>query len=77
MNEIFGYIFNNLGKSEKAIELICEILNKQNKINKHFTTFMMLTAVYMCVDIYGYKKQEEKIEALSKEIEELKSMKGE
>ena len=77
MNEMVGYIFGSLYNSEEAIKQINKALKKQAKLNRHLVTIALVTSMYMYLNEYRYKNQNNKIKALSKEIEELKSMEGE
>ena len=76
MNDMIGYIFGSLHNSEEAIKLINKALKSQAKLNRQLITITAVTTLYMYMSEYERKKQNKKIEALSKEIEELK-MKGE
>ena len=76
MNEMIGYIFGSLHNSEDAIKHINKALKSQAKLNKYFAIMAIMSTGYMYICDYERKKQNRKIEALSKEIEELK-MKGE
>ena len=77
MDKMVGYIFNSLHNSEEAIKLINRALKSQTKLNRYLVAIAFTTMMYMYTNEHERKKQNKKIEALSKEIEELKNMKGE
>ena len=77
MNEMIGYIFGSLDKSEKAIGVIAKALKKQSTHNKWVTAFAILVAAESYITTKLLKQHQEQIEALSRELEELKNEKGE
>lgn len=70
MNEMIGYIFGSLRNSEAAIKQINKTLRCQTQFNSKVSIFAMCTTACLVM-------QYRKIETLRKEIEELKSVKGE
>lgn len=77
MEKMIGYIFGSLQASEAAIGGIVKTLKQQNKINKIFALSMLVGAGYIYSCETQRKKYVERIESLTKDIEELKLMKGE
>ena len=77
MDEMIGYIFGSLRNSEDAIKLINKALKGQAKLNRQLIGVAVCTTLYMYFNEHESRKSNRKIEALSKEIEELKKMKGE
>lgn len=77
MNETVGYIFTCLHNSEKAIQKIANVINAQNKFNKSVARFALVSAACVTVQLIRTNQLERKIEALNKELEELKKEKGE
>lgn len=77
MNEMIGYIFGSLDTHERTITKLIKTHRAQIKFNKSTAFYAFVTTIAVTDLVYRCKKQEEKIKALSKEIEELKEMKGE
>lgn len=77
MNEMMNYIFSNLNNTDASIRNIAKILKKQTKINNQIGTFAFCMGLYILIDSTVEKKQQKKIDALVKEVEELKQAKGE
>ena len=77
MNEMVGHIFGSLEIHGRAISELIKVQYSQNKFNKSTTFYAFVTTIAVTDLMRRCKKQEEKIKALSKEIEELKEMKGE
>ena len=77
MDKTIGYIFGRLEIDEIAIGNIVSKLKKQMSFNKSVTFFAMACKVYMIVADAMRKEDLKKIEALTKEVEELKETKGE
>ena len=77
MDKTIGYIFGRLEIDEIAIGNIVSKLKKQMSFNKSVTFFAMACTVYMIVADVMRKEDLKKIEALTKEVEELKETKGE
>lgn len=77
MENTFNYIFGNLMVNNNAIKQIAKCLKTQSRFNMcmvTFTVFATLGAMSLNAQI---NEQEEKINKLTKEIEELKETKGE
>ena len=70
MKNTLGYIFGNLQLQENAIKCIIHDLKTQNKINKWVALMALAGSVYIL-------STEKKLDSLTREIEELKKMKGE
>lgn len=78
MNEMIGYVFGGLHNSERAINAILRNQRAQSKFNKSVVTFAFVTVFALHAQQVRIDMQNKKIEALSKELEDLKgSMKGE
>ena len=77
MDKTIGYIFGRLEIDEIAIGNIVSKLKKQMSFNKSVTFFAMACTAYMIVADVMRKEDLKKIEALTKEVEELKETKGE
>ena len=75
MEKIIGHIFGSLENSEKAINT----LSKQCKSHKRLLTIASIGTVILFIEtrdiFYKIKEQNDKIEALAKEIEEMKVLK--
>ena len=77
MVEMINYIFGSLQSSSDAITNIRKQLRAQARFNRTLAAFALTITTYsLMVEIHNYG-QDKKIEELSKEIEELKRMKGE
>lgn len=77
MNEMIGYIFGSLDKTERAIGVLAKAMKKQASHNKWVAAFAILVAADSYITTKMLKQHQEQIEALSKELEELKNEKGE
>ena len=77
MDKTIGYIFGRLEIDEIAIGNIVSKLKKQMSFNKSVTFFAMACTAYMIVADAMRKEDLKKIDALTKEVEELKETKGE
>lgn len=77
MNEMVGYVFGSLDTHGRAITELIKVQRAQIKYNKSTTFYALVTTIAVTDLLCRCKKQEAKIKALSKEIEELKEMKGE
>lgn len=77
MNEMIGHVFGNLDIHNKAIADIYETMKKQKKLNRTTAVMMLFTTLTVYKLVAAVTKQNEKIESLTKEIEELKETKGE
>lgn len=77
MEKMINYIFGSLESSNIAIGKIIKDLKRQGRINKWFTLLAVAGSVYIYKSETQRDKDREKIETLSKEVEELKKMKGE
>lgn len=75
MEKMIGYIFGSLHNSEKAINDLNKNLKAQKRFNSVVLISILTLTVYESVCEKIIKKQEEKIEALAKEIDELKEEK--
>lgn len=76
MNEMLCYIFSNLKSSEYALKGIGKILSSQAKFNKAVTLFAIVATLNVVVTEAELKRQKRKIDKMSKEIEELRHVKG-
>lgn len=70
MIEVIDYLVKKSWKHDN-------ILKKQRSFNKAVVFFAYACAAYITVNQFQNKQQSEKIEELTKEIEELKQTKGE
>ena len=70
-----SYIFGSLRNSDEAIKNINKVLKSQHKFNKGVVLMSLATTAYMVVADIQYKEQQAKIEALEKEMKELKRTK--
>lgn len=77
MEKMIGYIFGNIELHDKAIVAIAQALKSQSKINKTTKAFMLATTAYIVVSDMQRREDQKKIDALTKEIKELKEVKGE
>lgn len=77
MDEMFKHIFGSLYSSEKAISNIEKSLKRQRNFNKNVVGFAAVVVTYVIATELYKKIQDREIEALKKEIEELKAEKGE
>lgn len=76
MNEMLNYIFNNMHDNDNAIKKIAKALNTQRKINKQVVMAVLSMSIYIAIDSMVVKTQQKLIDRLTKEVEELKQVKG-
>lgn len=76
MNEMIGYIFGSLRTSETSIKNIRRILREQARTNRMVTVFALSVTAYVFAAGIQNMKQYKEIKKLSRELEELKRMKG-
>jgi len=77
MDKMINYIFGNLQSSSDSIKSIKKTLKTQAKFNRTLNAFAFTIIIYALMAKTHNYGQDKKIEELSKEIEELKRMKGE
>lgn len=77
MPETIDYIFGRLSNTEDTIKKVSKVLKTQYKFNKSVVFFSLTATAYCVIATMQYKEQRAKIDALVKEVEELKSKKGE
>lgn len=77
MEKMISYIFGSMELHERAIGSIIRSLNKQTSFNKSVTLFAIATTSYMIVADARRKEDAKKIAKLTKEVEEMKKVKGE
>ena len=77
MEKTLGYIFNRLYLTETATAGIIRDLKVQNRLNKFTALAFLATTFCVCRTVEHCMDNNEKIEALEKEIEEMKKVKGE
>lgn len=77
MDKTLGYIFGSLQVSEAAIGGIIKELKTQNRINKLMGLALLLNAIVVWGAAEHCLENKKKIEALTKEIKEMKKLKGE
>lgn len=77
MEKMISYIFGSLEVAEKAIGALAKDVKKQKYFNKYFAMFAVSCIAYAFINEEQRKKDNEKIESLTKEVEEMKKMKGE
>ena len=77
MNELFNYIFCGLKESRSDIRSIERNLNRQKWINRNAVISSL--AITGCIVLLQMQSMADskKIDALAKEVEELKNQKGE
>jgi cell division protein FtsL len=77
MVERVNYIFGSLQIPSDIVKNIRKTFRHQARFNRTLTAFaLMMTTYALMVETHNYG-QDKKIEELSKEIKELKRMKGE
>ena len=77
MEKMISYICGDIHMLKNDMGVVAKILKNQNTINKCVSVVAVLTSLYMLCDVYKDKQYDEKIEKLTKEVEELKKSKGE
>jgi hypothetical protein len=75
MPEMMSYIFSGIRNAENAIIKLNKTVTKQSKFNKVVITFGVFTVTYMIMVDAVITDHQKKLEALTKEIEELKDNK--
>lgn len=75
MPEMMSYIFSGIRNAENAIIKINKTITNQSKFNKVVIAFGVFTVTYMVAVDAVMTEHQKKIEALTKEIEELKDNK--
>lgn len=76
MNEVMGYIFNNLSTNEGVTKQVCKVVNNHSKVLKLTTVCICSISIHMLLKTLEDTARDKKIAELTKEIEELKK-KGE
>ena len=76
MNKMIGYIFHSLQSSEEAVKNIRKSLKRQSTFNHQIILFTYAITTYAIMAEIRNQKQNQRIEELSKEIEELKHLEG-
>ena len=71
------YILEEIITEESVVKAMDKILKKQMTIDNKLSSFIFLAAIYAVINSIHVNEQNKRIEALSKEIEELKQPKGE
>lgn len=69
MNEMIGYICNEMGHTRNT-------LHKQRIVNRNLFLLAAATATYAYLVARNQQKQQEKIKDLARKVEELKGEKG-
>lgn len=77
MEKMISYVFGSMEIHERAIGGIVDTLKKQEAFNKRVALFAMATTACVLVMDIQRKENTKKIEKLTKEVEELKTVKGE
>ena len=77
MDEMIAYIFNTMGATKKEFHDIWRNLKWQRGFNTRITLIVAGCAAGLYLVEKRRKEQNKKIDALSKEVEELKAAKGE
>lgn len=77
MEKMISYIFGNIELHDKAIGSIAKTLRAQANFNKSVKTLTVVSTAWMVLAAVRIKDQQQKIEELTKEVEELKATKGE
>ena len=71
---ILNHIFINMSKNERYVKHISKALKKQVRFNSAVRGFILITTTYMISgEVFNYK-QDRRITALEKEMEELKNI---
>ena len=77
MEKLLTYIAGGVQIHEHAIKRITNALKNQSKINKCMGLLVLVGGAYIYLNEAHDKKLVSQLETLSKEVEELKKMKGE
>lgn len=76
MEQMVNYIFSSLSRNERAIKNVHKVINKQKRLNKTVSNLAFIMTIYIIIDGWYEKTQDHRIDALEKEIMELKRVKG-
>lgn len=76
MDEIIRYIFGSLRYSETALRVMSKTLKKQRSFNRSVAWFAIIVTAENIVREMQIRNMYSKIEALQKEIKELKNTEG-
>ena len=77
MDEMMNYMLNAQRTYEDRIRELKGMLKAVSKRNRTLSVIIMLGSVAAAKAYAQYKEQNTKIEAMTKELEELKALKGE
>lgn len=72
MEEMIGYIFNEMQSSRCALESVKKTLRRQKLVNRRLTAILFASTIYAVVVGLQYHEQHRRIEELNDEIEELR-----
>jgi hypothetical protein len=73
MNDIVGYIFQELASSKIAIKNVNKVLKSQNRVNRSFVIFAICTTACAAVMKKRLDKQSETIKQLNDKITALQA----
>ena len=76
MDEMIRYIFGSLRDSETALRVISKSLKKQRSFNRSVAFFSMTVSLHLIVQELEIRNIHRELEALQKEIKELKNTEG-
>lgn len=77
MNKTMIYILGKLPDGESTTLLLASIMKTQAKCNKKIVLVSMITLYYIFISEKRFTNQKKQIEKISRELKELKQMKGE
>lgn len=77
MDEMVTYVLNAQRTYEDRIRELKQMLRSANKRNRSLSLVIIVGSIIAARAYLHSKAQNEKIESMSKELEELKAMKGE
>lgn len=76
MADMIRYIFSSLNDTETALRVISKSLKKQASFNRSVTFFGVTMALHLIVQEMEIRSINRDLEALQKEIKELKKTEG-
>ena len=76
MEKMMSYVFKHMHDIERDMGSMAKILYKQHGFNKIVAVFTVLTTMHICKLHSRIDDRNKNINDLSKEVEELKEMKG-
>lgn len=76
MADMIRYIFSSLNDTETTLRVISKSLRKQASFNRSVTFFGVIMALHLIVQEMEIRSINRDLEALQKEIKELKKTEG-